>query len=88
MKRGQYDLAIEDHTMAISLKSDYAAAYCNRGIADRAPGEERKTQRDFERCDDLNGDGRVVRHMANQRLNTAAMCSSTEALGPGRRFDI
>ena len=51
-----YRTAIEDYTEAINLKSDYALAYYNRGLAKQALGLQKAAQADFEKAMKLNPD--------------------------------
>ncbi len=52
-KKGEIDLAIEDYTKAIELKSDYADAYYCRSKAWLHLGEEEKAKSDMTTASDI-----------------------------------
>ena len=49
-----YRAAIEDYTETINLRSDYAPAYYNRGLAKQALGLKEKAKTDFEKAAELD----------------------------------
>ena len=50
LKLGKMDMAIAFYSEAISLKNNYAEAYCNRGVAYREKGNIASALKDFDKA--------------------------------------
>ena len=53
-QKGMIDCAINDFTKAIELKSNYARAYCGRGIAYGSQGNNTCAIRDYDKAIELD----------------------------------
>lgn len=66
LARGEFDRAVADYNLALSLNPRYAEVYANRGMLHLRLGRRADADADFARCGALKPD---MRSLLEQRVN-------------------